>query len=1713
MRLTVPVGLRVNEASLSEFRRRVLEIIHQQQSLINVSLTANNNNNNNGGQRRVGSNALTQDELSRMAEEARIDRILAMNARDRARATLDEARALEIRNDAQLQSIRLQQALARLDEVAANRDRAQERYRQVQYKTADLQTRISDRESRRQAREDRRQNGTRVGTYNVSDLQKSLQDPDLPLATKMQNLNTLIEHNKQISQEAGQNFTKSFTILQRNADSSVSSLRTMTYEFTKFGEAVERGDRSLGSVFNNMTRHFAFHATIAAGFYKITESIMQSVEVMKEFESEFLKVQNLADSRNQDYQKANPSAAPSDMPFSNSQAQQDVFNLGKRYGVDPTKDILPVYTDILRRKDLVKNNTDARLLTQIMIRAGIVSHGGDATAENFEKSSEDMTAIYQQMQSVWQGQGKNPQQQLSLFVDRLAKMRGEGADIDKTLEALGDDIVPYVKDKKNGLDLNYMASVIGSSQLVMGDASGSEISSVIKLMINNLTKTRGSGSLEARRILGLTTNPDASAMEIFQKITSMTANEQDQAMGVLLPEGDSGSEAVLSNLARNTASSGGQSGGARRSQVEAVINAMRKGNDFYQIKDADVAGLAENVAQRQGQTLNNLLGKLNASFQEMSVSLGNTGLLDALKTVTRAITVFVDGLNGIFSVIAKFHDAITTAFGDDFSNSITTIMTAGLAIKGASVVQKAIFHSGAGSALGEAALQGVTSAGTESVLSKLLKTGGTAVVGTAETGILSKVVSLFGKLGTGLEALIPIITKLGIVGAVVGVVAAGVGAIYDYNKSKFDKRAFQTTSDLSDPTVNAQVKKDMNRLTELNGGYVNETDIPSLGQSIKSLGTKDFWSKAYSMLGDIFHTPTADEIKQIDGPTPDPKELKSIQDRLAKYGITQYNSGPGVYEMAIKDAAGNSTRRTFDTRSQKDMSALATVLDSLTSKTSEAEEMWRKWSNTTIDQFKVLGEIKDLSDNVDARKGFLQLADSVNSIKFQGATDSASFFDAQIKSISSSMSDLSDKFNHLAQQRKDIADAAKNDNLNVTEATVGLLGVNGGSDAKAQIDTEFASAVKNGQINTFFDKYRNVTNDSPEIDKAKSKYAFAIRGKEMNREIIDNINTTQDNIVSQFTQNIDKLKQLHSQFLLAAAGVNVFDYALKQSSTTLQQLQYNYSNAVGEQSKIGASVNIFGEQAKQVRMYTDEISGLQVQINRVKAQNPNTDFSLGALLNPGADGLSSPQADVKAMMDRQNELRNSQAQSLQALKQQSDQVSDLVLNTVKYKSAWDSVNTYGCQVMAVPASGSSTSIGSSQVQVLPGVYQTSAGHPIVFTGGTITLATSGNQVVYLNPTPTGGVSAQLGVTGGSAPAGSITLATVTGGTSISQAMIVDNRPANMGYVNHYSFELANVDITVPVKQSQVGVSATGGTISRTMYMEKCFVNNVDFNFQTQGVATASYRLETDNKRWFLNNSAQVVVDQFKSAGGSTLTLSQTPNQLNNGKYTLKLFKNGTLLSEGTGLDYTVSGTTVTFTTALSNGDLIKVRYVSANGGSTFNPYPAIENPHPQLAGGIKEGQVEIYLSDSSARLTRVQSARISLPMQRDKLVEMGSLSYYDRPMQLPVTANITLELKDTDLELFARLAGQTFSSVNEISISDLLKNMSLSVKLYRENDITRTKLPSGHPNKYAIKVLTINNLVPASENWSIRVSSDGTQTYEFTAHNIAIDDQIVPGSI
>jgi len=469
-----------------------------------------------------------------------------------------------------------------------------------------------------------------------------------------------------------------------------------------------------------------------------------------------------------------------------------------------------------------------------------------------------------------------------------------------------------------------------------------------------------------------------------------------------------------------------------------------------------------------------------------------------------------------------------------------------------------------------------------------------------------------------------------------------------------------------------------------------------------------------------------------------------------------------------------------------------------------------------------------------------------------------------------------------------------------------------------------------------------------------------------------------------------------------------------------------------------------------------------------------------------------------------------------------DDVEDmeLTLDTNEYGSnktlASFANKGFGLRVFAVP-DGSNP--GSAQIKVEEGSFIVN-GVRIPFAGTTVPITPPTAEdaaVVSINTDPNNltvsitfnDVGSENPTTPPPCPAGEVELAHLlhvgTDGV-VTQDNIVDKR--SWATIDILDFELAKADVYIPV------IPSGASEIQRTSYMENVFVNRIDLNYTVDGVATENYGAETDNKVWYFNDSKHIVVDQFEATGGETsYVLSRTPTQLKNGKYMLRAILNGNEMEEGT--DFTVdAGTnTVTFSgVTLSAGDQVKFRYTSGSGGVFHDDSDEMVSLAYEHPGGVKGGHIKVYLTENGVdnELLRVQSVRISASLTREALRQLSTVRPYERPLNIPVEITCSLEFTDSDLEVLARLAGETYDAnegvtgTNSIDIGKILKDRGLLVEIYRLHDEQRAELPENHPFQYPLKKVRIPYLIPTDENMEARVDANNTQTFDFRSHRLQI---------
>ncbi len=364
-------------------------------------------------------------------------------------------------------------------------------------------------------------------------------------------------------------------------------------------------------------------------------------------------------------------------------------------------------------------------------------------------------------------------------------------------------------------------------------------------------------------------------------------------------------------------------------------------------------------------------------------------------------------------------------------------------------------------------------------------------------------------------------------------------------------------------------------------------------------------------------------------------------------------------------------------------------------------------------------------------------------------------------------------------------------------------------------------------------------------------------------------------------------------------------------------------------------------------------------------------------------------------------------------------------------------------------------------------------------------------------------------------------------------------------VDLMDFEYAKVDVVSPVKE--VGNNLTDDPVTRTMYIENAFCNRIDMAFNSDGLSTENFTCESDNKRWFVNTARSVFVDRFVgTAFGSTgpFTLTHTPTQMDNLNYALKVrvfdSTDGTykvleeVASDPDENQYAISGDSITLGDEINDTQTLIVRYCSDDDQPvSFEMLPNPKDPHPDPAGGVRQGNCEIYivgpspdtfeinpkgedysptrsLGQSADFVLRVESCTITADLTREALNEVGHALPYDRPLTIPVNVTISLNTKSSDLQEFARYIGRyaewEAKTLKEMSIDRLSKDLALKVYVFRETDVKRKDIPFAFAPW--LKKVELSNVAVTEEAFEGSVGNNATQNFNFKADNLKVTARV-----
>lgn len=337
------------------------------------------------------------------------------------------------------------------------------------------------------------------------------------------------------------------------------------------------------------------------------------------------------------------------------------------------------------------------------------------------------------------------------------------------------------------------------------------------------------------------------------------------------------------------------------------------------------------------------------------------------------------------------------------------------------------------------------------------------------------------------------------------------------------------------------------------------------------------------------------------------------------------------------------------------------------------------------------------------------------------------------------------------------------------------------------------------------------------------------------------------------------------------------------------------------------------------------------------------------------------------------------------------------------------------------------------------------------------------------------------------------------------ALLAGKDPDTATYVDlSEDMEYARSDIYVLIAPQ------VGGDIVRSQYIENAFVTSVNLAYSVDGNFTESYSLAADNKTWFLNDAAEIGTKTVTAVAGigDEVEATVVVNEATKLWKALAVYnKDGVKVPDDEWTQAEPTGNTIVVeieSDLVSAGEDVTIRFAGNGGASVWTP-----NTTDQPA--LRKGQIEIFLlsdvqhtggditSAVEVKQLRLQNVSFDASLDREDLPELGSSRFYDRPMNFPLNINVSLELIDSDLNMFAKLVGKDASSANELRIDDFRNDIGVRVKLYKERDIDKDE-------RDPIKVIDVPYLIPTDESWNVSTEANASQTFSFRTHELRIHD-------
>jgi peptidoglycan hydrolase-like protein with peptidoglycan-binding domain len=1196
-------------------------------------------------------------------------------------------------------------------QIKAQRLAEQQAQKEIEraHKQADALNRKYDQDRARQqqqARRDAEWNGA-VHRYGgnrqktILDDEMVLRNPDASKNDKLEALERLKQNAGGLAREMNQNLTRSFEVFNRNADGTISRTRTAQYEFTRFGDAVDRSNKFMSTLRNTMQ-----YAGITTAFMAMGQGIQIAVQSMIDFEAQMSRIQLLTT----DLRDGGLNQAYSGFGYSKNNikhnTRRDVSNLSQKYGMSATDTVMPVYQQVMARSELIKGNGDkpspvlANKITDQILKYSAITLGPNAGADDVNRISQDMLSLYQ---GLYKGKGQQHVYDMDRFVDFMTLMNGSGVNTNNIMDAMSEVAPDAIK---KGIDPRRVAGMLGAYNLSDSDSSGSNMTTVAKTFFGGLARYKDSESIQSGlKTLGIDTTQNYS---------------QEELLDLVVKNYKGLSDTQKESVSRDLSSVNGK-GISQAPKIQKFLDAS--GSEYAETfkKNMTSTGLADNALDTYLKTAKVQFGQLKQELTETVELLAELGALDGLKALLGGFKVAVQTVNGFLDIIVRLGDASEKIFGFNIPKYVTQILALAGAFKLVTATMKK-FQLGTGLLQGGSSLIGALTQGEmitrasfngrtqRKVNVEVPHTGKGSgvgnVIGQAVGWVLmggnpfkrganvakagevggNVATNLFSKLGTSLKGLLPILgrfagilLRLSAIGAVIGT-AVWVGKkLWDMNQKH-----------------EANVRKgEFKNFNKVYGG--GEEDKEKLAKDLNTW--KDWNDKNKTVIvsrNGSFHgnpMPSSEPPKK----NKMPKEIEKLQKQFSEMGIT-YSTVAGLNGNNTSTIAYNAEGKDGKIYKQHfnadDKGGWKDMIDTLGAKgldkDAQIAEKWKIANNEAIKYQTELGIINDLTEKFNRTMNRLGYDMSKIDFNFMGAENSSSASIAKINLINGAMSDLSGTITELTDKGNHFKEQAGIYDTKITGQRNKII--KGGLMSKAEmddLDQTYKLAYDSGNADTITNQYEVTDKTRDKLKKAgmskkdiekelAKRYAVSeyLSYKQSNAGFVDADKETEAQILQTNMAILERqqaLKQLTAQLLVSQSQIDVFNAKISaiQFGTGKAKTLLDLSNT--DEEKIKRSGDLLKSQSTELSAYRAQLNSVYAQMSRIKAQNGGQDFSIDTLYNPGENGLSAEQNAYKQLLEQQYSIHDNINSTTVAMKEQADQVKEMVLNSDKYADVWERV--------------------------------------------------------------------------------------------------------------------------------------------------------------------------------------------------------------------------------------------------------------------------------------------------------------------------------------------------------------------------------------------------------------------------------------------------------